>query len=230
MKKGFAVIFDMDGVLVDNNPVHVETWKIYADRLEFELTPEKIKNDLYGRTNADAFRRLYNPDLTDRQCAKLSQEKEALYREIYKETIHPVDGLIDFLSEIKEMFVPMVIATSAIPENVEFVTKMLGIADYFQFVINETHVTKGKPDPEVYLITVEKLGLPAKNCVVIEDSLSGVQAGISAGCKVVGLTTSHSAIELAHTDKVINDFTEINYELLHDLVSGSNVLGHNRIR
>jgi len=206
------VIFAMDGVLVDNNPVHVETWKIYADRLGFELTPEKIKNNLYGRTNTDAFRRLYNPDLTDTQCAQLSQEKEGLYREIYKHTILPVDGLINFLSEINEKLIPMVIATSAIPDNVEFITEMLGIAEYFQFVVNENHVTKGKPDPEVYLITVEKLGLPAGNCVVIEDSLSGVQAGLSAGCKVIGITTSHSPIELMHTDLIINDFTEINYE------------------
>ena len=212
MKKAFAVIFAMDGVLVDNNPVHVETWKIYADRLGFELTPEKIKNNLYGRTNTDAFRRLYNPDLTDTQCAQLSQEKEGLYREIYKHTILPVDGLINFLSEINEKLIPMVIATSAIPDNVEFITEMLGIAEYFQFVVNENHVTKGKPDPEVYLITVEKLGLPAGNCVVIEDSLSGVQAGLSAGCKVIGITTSHSPIELMHTDLIINDFTEINYE------------------
>ncbi len=206
------MIFAMDGVLVDNNPVHVETWKIYADRLGFELTPEKIKNNLYGRTNTDAFRRLYNPDLTDTQCAQLSQEKEGLYREIYKHTILPVDGLINFLSEINEKLIPMVIATSAIPDNVEFITEMLGIAEYFQFVVNENHVTKGKPDPEVYLITVEKLGLPAGNCVVIEDSLSGVQAGLSAGCKVIGITTSHSPIELMHTDLIINDFTEINYE------------------
>ena len=206
------MIFAMDGVLVDNNPVHVETWKIYADRLGFELTPEKIKNDFYGRTNTDAFRRLYNPDLTDTQCVQLSQEKEALYREIYKHTIRPVDGLINFLSEINEKLISMVIATSAIPDNVEFITEMLGIAEYFQFVVNENHVTKGKPDPEVYLITVEKLGLPAGNCVVIEDSLSGVQAGLSAGCKVIGITTSHSPIELMHTDLIINDFTEINYE------------------
>ena len=110
------MIFDMVGVLVDNNPVHVEIWKIYADRLGFELTPEKIKNDFYGRTNTDAFRRLYNPDLTDTQCAQFSQEKEALYREIYKHTIRPVDGLINFLSEINEKLISMVIATSAIPE------------------------------------------------------------------------------------------------------------------
>jgi len=89
---------------------------------------------------------------------------------------------------------------------------MLGIAEYFQFVVNENHVTKGKLDPEVYLITVEKFGLPAGNCVVIEDSLSGVQAGLSAGCKVIGITTSHFPLELMHTDLIINDFTEINYE------------------
>jgi len=217
MSSDFAVIFDMDGVLVDNNPVHVKAWSIYADKLGFELTPEKIKNDLYGRTNADAFRRLYNPDLTDWECEMLSQEKEALYREMYRPIIRPVNGLLGFLKEMIKKGIPMAIATSAIPENVDFVTEMLAIGDYFRFIINQTHVTKGKPDPEVYLIAVDKLGLPATNCIVIEDSLAGIQAGLSAGCRVVGLTTSHSKTELAHTDSVINDFTEINFEHLQDL-------------
>ncbi len=190
MNSDFAVIFDMDGVLVDNNPIHVEAWKVYSERLGFELTPEKIKNDLYGRTNVDAFRRLYRNDLTDVECQRLSQEKEALYREIYQPIIEPVKGLQEFLSEMHGYKVPMAIATSAIPENVEFVTHELGIKNYFSVVVNETHVTRGKPDPQIYLLTAKKLGFDPSRCIVIEDSLSGVKSGLAAGCKVIGLTTN----------------------------------------
>jgi len=218
MSKRFAVFFDMDGVLVNNNPVHIEAWKIYAERLHFELTPEKIKNDLYGRTNADAFRRLYRDDLVEESYKILSQEKEALYREIYQPRIKPVPGLIDFLIAMKENNVPLAIATSAIPENVEFVTHELDIKGFFSVIVNEIHVTKGKPDPQVYLLTAEKLGFEPSRCVVIEDSLSGVRSGLSAGCQVIGLTTTHSKEELSHTNLVIDDFRELTYCKIADLV------------
>ena len=214
MKSDFAVIFDMDGVLVDNNPIHIEAWKSYANDLGFELTPEKIKNDLYGRTNNDAFRRLYRDDLSNEEYQRLSQEKEALYRRIYKPLIEPVKGLIPFLEDMNTHGVEMAIATSAIPENVEFVTGELNIRSYFPIIVNETHITKGKPDPEVYLLTAEKLGMHPSRCVVIEDSLSGVQSGLSAGCKVIGLTTSHSEDELSHAHLVIASFNDIDFEKL----------------
>ena len=218
MNNQFAVIFDMDGVLVDNNPVHIEAWNIFADKLGFELTPEKIRNDLYGRTNADAFRRLYRNDLTEEEYRQLSQDKEALYRDIYKPNIKPVTGLISFLESMEKNGVPMAIATSAIPENVEFVTSELNIPQYFNVVVNETHVTKGKPDPQVYLLTAEKLGFDPSNCVVIEDSLSGVQSGLAAGCKVIGLTTTHTREELSNTHLIIDDFTELSHQKVSALI------------
>ncbi|MEQ9424022.1 MAG: HAD family phosphatase [Cyclobacteriaceae bacterium] len=217
MKNNFAVIFDMDGVLVDNNHVHIEAWKIFADKLGFELTPEKIKNDIFGRTNSDAFKRLYDPNLTNEELKKLSQEKEALYREIYRPQIKPVKGLIEFLNELKRHSIPMAIATSAIEENVEFVTSELGISSYFKVVINESHVTKGKPDPQVYLMAASQLGFEPADCIVIEDSLSGVQAGLNAGCKVIGLTTSHSSGELASTQLVSDDFSPLTFEKVSHL-------------
>ena len=218
MKSEFAVIFDMDGVLVDNNPVHVEAWKVYADRLGFELTEKKIRNDLYGRTNADAFRRLYRDDLTEAEYKLLSQEKEALYREMYLPTIKEVPGLQLFLDAMKSYNVQMAIATSAIPENVDFVTKQLNIASYFNVVVNETHVTKGKPDPQVYTLTAKKLGYDPANCVVIEDSMSGVLSGLAAGCKVIGLTTTHDRDELSNTHLIIDDFKDLNFEKVSSLV------------
>ena len=218
MSNNFAVIFDMDGVLVDNNPVHIEVWKMLSEKLNFELTPEKIRNDLYGRTNADAFRRLYRDDLPDEEYIKLSQDKEALYRKIYQPQIKPVPGLIEFLNTLKENNVPMAIATSAIPENVEFVTRELDIGGYFSVIVNETHVTKGKPDPQVYLLTAEKLGFKPSRCIVIEDSLSGVESGLSAGCKVIGLTTTHTKEELSNTDLVVDDFKGLNYDRIAGLV------------
>lgn len=204
----------MDGVLVDNNPVHVEAWNVYAKQLGFELTPEKIRNDLYGRTNADAFRRLYRDDLSEAEYKRLSQEKEALYRDIYQPIMKPVSGLLNFLEAMAENNVPMAIATSAIPENVEFVTQELDIKNYFQVIVNETHVTKGKPDPQVYLLTAEKIGLDPSRCFVIEDSLSGVESGVAAGCIVIGLTTTHTREELSNATLVIDSFEDLDYDKL----------------
>ena len=126
-----------------------------------------------------------------------------------------------FLSDLRDNHVPMAIATSAIPENVEFVTRELDIKDYFHLATNETHVTRSKPDPEVYLLTADRLGFDPCKCFVIEDSLSGVQAGLSAGCKVIGLTTSHTKEELNNTDLVIDSFEDVDYNKLKSRIDGN---------
>jgi HAD superfamily hydrolase (TIGR01509 family) len=141
-------------------------------------------------------------------------EKEALFRELYQHDIKPVDGLIGFLDMLDEQQIPRAIGTSAPRVNVDFTLAKTHMEKYFSVILDEDFVTRGKPDPEIYLKVAAALNFDPGRCVVFEDSLSGVQAGKAAGCKVVGITTTHTPEELKDTDLVIENFRDLDPKTL----------------
>jgi beta-phosphoglucomutase len=200
----YAFIFDMDGVLIDSNPVHKIALQQFCREHGFELTEQQLREKIYGRTNRDWLLNLFG-DLPDETIRRYAEEKEALFRRLYTE-IKPLDGLPVFLTKMDALGVPRAIATSAPRANVDFTLDHTGIGPFFQTILDDSFVSKGKPDPEIYLKSAAALGLEPRNCVVFEDSLSGVKAGKAAGCKVVGLTTTHTNDELSETDYNIDNF------------------------
>ncbi|HBX65996.1 MAG TPA: hypothetical protein DEG32_07480 [Balneolaceae bacterium] len=129
-----------------------------------------------------------------------------MFRDVFDPEEHKVSGIIDFLDRLREHDIKMVVATSAPAENADHILKGLGIEDYFDAVLNSSHVTKSKPDPEPYLKAAKAVNVSPKDCVVFEDSISGVQSGLSAGAMVVGVATTHSHQELQSCQLVVNDF------------------------
>lgn len=200
----YAFIFDMDGVLVDSNPTHKIALQQFCRAHGFELTEEQLREKIYGRTNRDWLVNLFG-DLPETTIRKYADEKEALFRKLYTD-IKPLDGLLGFLTKMEALRIPRAIATSAPRANVDFTLLHTGIERFFPTILDDSFVTRGKPDPEIYLKSAAALGIDPARCVVFEDSLSGVKAGRAAGCKVVGLSTTHSADELTETDFVIKDF------------------------
>ena len=203
-----AFIFDMDGVIIDSNPFHKIALKQFCQKYGHDLSEEQLREKIYGRTNKDWITNVFGK-LDDKKLRAYADEKEALFRKLYERDVHALNGLINFLEAMDRLGIPRAIATSAPRANVDFTLQHTGIEKYFPVILDESFVTKGKPDPEIYIKTVAALKLSPENCVVFEDSLSGVQAGRLAGCKVVGLATTHSSQELSDTDLVINDFSEI---------------------
>lgn len=203
----FAVIFDMDGVIAHTNPHHKIAIQQFCADHGIQLNELTFKNKIYGRTNRDWITNVFG-EITDEQRDDYGREKEALFRKIY--TPEPVTGLIAFLDLLVANNIPRAIATSAPPENVDFILDKIGIRKYFPIILDERMVTLGKPNPEIYLKTAKALGLPNDKCIVIEDSLSGVTAGRKSGSKVIGITTTHTPEELAETNFVIQDFTGLN--------------------
>lgn len=201
----YAFLFDMDGVIIDSNPAHKIALKQFCQKHGHDLSEEHLREKIYGRTNKDWIPNLFGK-LSAEQVKQYADEKEALFRELYKKDIQPLKGLPGFLEQASVLGVPQAIATSAPRENVDFTLEHTGIAKYFSAMLDESFVTRGKPDPEIYLKTAAALGVDPRNCVVFEDSLSGVESGKAAGCKVVGLTTTHSAEELSKTDLCMADF------------------------
>ncbi len=225
MKKNnnnFAVIFDMDGVIVDSNPVHKQALKQFCKQHGFNLTNSYLKSKIYGRANKDWLPELFQHDFPPQEYEKLAKEKEALFREMYSPVIKPLTGLISFLEDLDLNKIPRAIATSAPPENVEFTLQKTGTGKYFETIVHEKMIKKGKPDPEVFLKTISKLNFAPEKCVVIEDSIAGIQAAKKAGTKVVAVTTTLSLNKLFDYDLVINNFDELKVEHLKVLTAGIN--------
>ena len=175
-----AVIFDLDGTLIDNNYYHLKTWRVYLEKIGINISDEAYRKNINGRTNKDALEYIYNKKMTDEEAMGYALEKEALYRDIYKQDIKPVDGLIDLLEVLHARNIPMAIATSGIQVNIDFMFEHIPIKQYFKEVVNSSHISKGKPDPEIYLKTASLLNIPTENCMVFEDSESGLRAGREA--------------------------------------------------
>ncbi len=217
MIQPFAVIFDMDGVIVDTNPFHKKAIHQFCEKYGFQLTENELLNKVYGRTNRDWITNLFGT-LTPEKLEEYAVEKEQLFRDIYAPYIQPVKGLLPFLDMLDKHRIPRAIATSAPRANVDFVLARTGIGPYFTTILDERMVNRGKPDPEIYIKTAQTIGLPNDRCIVIEDSLSGVEAGQQSGSKVIGVTTTHTREELVHTDLVIDDFEQLNVEQLEELI------------
>ncbi len=212
-----AVIFDLDGTLLDNNQIHLESWKIYLKKIGLNISDEDYKANISGRTNHDAVEHIFHKKMTKEEAEVYYLEKEKIYRELYAPIIKPVDGLIDFLEELQNANIIMAIATSGIQVNIDFMFEHVPIRKYFIKIINSTHIKNGKPDPEIFETTAKMIEIEPKNCIVFEDSTAGVDAAIDAEMKVIALTTTHTEKELHRADKVIDDFTKVNFEELSSL-------------
>ncbi len=210
----FGVIFDMDGVIIDSNPYHKRAWKTFCMEHGIMLSDEDMEEKVFGRTGVEALSILFDNKLTQEEIAKYVKEIDANYRVSFAKDIKPLLGLIDFLDNLKSNNVTCAIATSAPTENVDFVMEKTGVRDYYKVIVDNTGIEKSKPNPEIYLKTANLLGISPENCIVFEDSMSGIQAAQNAGMKVIGISTTHTKEELAHTDYVAEDFNEINLSIL----------------
>jgi len=202
----------MDGVIVDSNPTHKIALKQFCKEHGYDLSESDLREKIYGRTNKDWLLNLFG-NLDAETIRKYADEKEALFRSLYND-IKPVAGLIPFLDKLVMLNISRAIATSAPRANVDFTLQKTNTGKYFNTVLDDSFVTEGKPNPQIYLKSAQALGFDPSNCIVLEDSLSGVKAGKRAGCKVIGITTTHTRQELNETDFVIDDFESLDPKFL----------------
>ncbi|GAB3724513.1 HAD family hydrolase [Spirosoma lituiforme] len=215
-----AVIFDMDGVIVDTNPHHRTAWREYYQRYGKTLSDADFVEYVSGKHNNDILRHLFaGKTLTADESRQLAHEKEALFRELYSKDITPVVGLIPFLQSLKKAGILTAVATSAPVENLDFVMDALSLRPYFDVLLNESLVTHPKPDPEIYQKAMDMLGVDPAESVIFEDSMTGIQAGKASGASVVGLATTQSLDELyPFVDDAILDFSQMTLDRLEKLV------------
>ena len=185
---------------------------MYKKYGEGELSKSAYYKEISGVPVLETIRRVFGAGRNEDELKKLLNEKETFYRESYAPYIRPINGLENFLAELNLAGVKIAMGTSATQEDIDFVFDHIAIRQYFDVIINSTMVTKPKPNPQVYLKAAKKLDMQPARCVVFEDSLAGIKSGNSAGMKVVGITTGHTAGELQPVNLVIDDYTGLSVQ------------------
>jgi len=200
---GLALIFDMDGVLIDSNRVHRDTWIAFNRRFGLETT-EAMLQFMYGRRNDEIVRGFFGEGLPAAEAARRGAAKEELYRQTIVGRVERMlaPGLRGFLE--RHRGAPMAVASNAEPENVRFVLEEAGLTPYFRAIVDGSQVRRPKPFPDIYRLTAELLETPAADCIVFEDSQSGVQAARAAGVRVVGIGSPHA--DLPGAELVVDGF------------------------
>ena len=218
MLKG--LIFDMDGTLVDNLAYHFKSFEAYVQREGFTML-EPLSLKINGMHSNDIFPMLLGDEVVaEYGLDRLNREKEEVYREMYRPHIKPIKGVIELMQAAKAAGVKCAIGSSGCRENVEMIIEGLGLADLIDASISGSDVTHGKPHPEIFTKAHEALGLKAEDCVVVEDAVNGILAGLAAGCKCVAVTTTASSEVLSEAGASLcfEDYTTLTIDDLNNLL------------
>ena len=188
-----AVVFDLDGTVVDNMALHAEAFSVFAERhgLPPLTADDRAKTD--GRRNSEIFPLLFGREMTREEWLAYEDEKEGLYREVSKGRVVPVAGLTTLLDRAVDLGMAVALATSAPALNVAHTLGEVGLLDRFPVIVRGDQVGRGKPAPDVFIEASRLVDVPAAECLVFEDAPIGVVAARAAGMPVVGLTTTFSA-------------------------------------
>lgn len=206
-----AFIFDMDGTLVDNMRFHTEAWGKMLSENGVEMNAHDFLVKTAGKTNREIMPTVFG-DISDERIAELGERKESLYRELFLEHRRTVDGTIEFLKAAKSLGIKMAVATAAPVGNVEFILDGLDLRKYFEAVTTAADITEGKPNPEIFLKSAEKLSVAPEDCLVFEDAVGGFKAAHRARMRSIGIATVNSIEEILKLESVVEahaDFTNL---------------------
>lgn len=215
-----GAVFDMDGVLVDNLDFHLQAFKRFGKEQNRNLTTEQIQS-VFGQKNSDMLQALLERNLSDEEISRYENRKEELYRQLIRPRLRErvVAGLFEWVRELQAEGISLGLATSGPMDNVSMVLDDLDLRRYFDVIITGEQVSRGKPDPETFLLAAQGLKLEPASCVVFEDSFAGVTAALNAGCKCVALATTHTRMELIEVAPhlIVTNFQSLCIADLQDL-------------
>lgn len=214
-----GIIFDFNGTLFFDSHMHYEAWRLYSKKLRgYEFTDDEMREKMFGRTNADIIEYAIGKKPDKELVTKLAKEKESMYRQMcLKDREHFVlaPGAEDFLNYLKKNNIPRTIATMSEWDNVEFYIKEFNLEKWFDLekIVYSNGKIPGKPAPDIYEIAANNLNLDTKDCIVVEDAISGIDAAHNAN---IGMIIAIASIEsdslytsIPYVDKVIRHFNDI---------------------
>lgn len=212
----YAVIFDVDGVLVDSYQAHYESWLVVAAEMDVTFTEEQFAGT-FGRTSRDIIGRLWGDKaaMPDARVLELDDRKEAEYRRIIAADFPHMDGAQELIAALNSDGFKLAVGSSGPPANVEMVLSRLGAPEVFAARVTGADVTRGKPDPQVFQLAAERLGVPPERCAVVEDAPAGIQAANAAGMLSIGFaSTGRTVGELNEAHLCVESLRELSPELV----------------
>ncbi|MEJ2758909.1 MAG: HAD-IA family hydrolase [Anaerolineales bacterium] len=213
--KNYAVLWDMDGVLVDTGDLHYLTWQKAFEEVGYNFTREDFI-DTFGRNNESIMKILFGEDVDPVFSVRVSERKEALFRQMLNGRVTLLPGVREWLSRFQAWGMRQAVASSAPAENIIAIADEFELRSYFNALVSGTGMP-GKPHPDVFLKSAQELDVPPERCVVVEDAVHGVEGARAAGMKCIAVTTTKSAEALGQADLVLKDLTELNEEMVHAL-------------
>jgi beta-phosphoglucomutase family hydrolase len=215
----FGAIFDWDGVVVDSSSHHEESWERLAKETGFTLPVGHFKKG-FGMKNEFIIPNLLNWSSRLEEIQELSLRKEALYREILIEWgIRALPGVAECLGELSKRRIPCAIGSSTHRLNIDTILSVIGLENYFAAIVTAEDVSRGKPDPEVFLAAAGRIGVAPNRCVVFEDALVGIEAAHRGGMKVVAVATTNPIEKLMGADLAVHRLDELSVDQLAALVA-----------
>lgn len=219
----FGIIWDVDGTLVDTAEQHFRSWLQISNELGKPFTRADFART-FGWRNPEIVRALYDPQASDELCASIGERKETIYRAMVRTTgAQLLPGVRDLLNEARSQGIPQAVGSSAPRGNLDLLLSAAGVADCFQSIVSGEDVSRGKPDPEVFLKGAAAMGLPPERCLVFEDAIAGVEAARRGGmaCIAVTFVGHHPAEKLlaAGADRVVGSLSEVSLATVRDLIA-----------
>ncbi len=214
-----AVIFDLDGVLIDSEEMHYLAWKKMLGEDGISITAEDFSH-VFGKTGNDILKGFYaraNKRAEEKTINAKIDRKNVFFREIAAKMLKPSKGSVELLKDLKNNGLAAAIGTSTPRGNVKFYMEKTGLKDFFKGYVCADDITKGKPDPEVFLKAAALLKQKPEDCVVFEDAKHGIEAAKRGGMKCIAVASTHEKSELKGADLVISDLSEVDAEKIKKL-------------
>jgi HAD superfamily hydrolase (TIGR01509 family) len=203
-----AVLWDMDGVLVDSGDFHYVAWAETVAREGLPPYTREQFNASFGMDNRGVLSMLLGREPEPAWLARVSDEKEAAFRDAIRGKARPLPGVVRWLARLRAAGVRQAVASSAPPPNIDLLIETMDLRQYFEAVVS-TWGMRGKPDPGVFLEAARQVGVPPQRCLVVEDAIAGVAAAKAAGMACLAVTNTNTRAALADADRVVDSLEEM---------------------
>lgn len=220
-----AVIWDLDGVLVDTAAYHFSSWRDTLSKRGVSFSQEEFRQT-FGMRNAEIIKKIFGDSISSEDMQAIAVEKEMAFRSQITGGLKALPGVMKLLKELKDNNYKMALATSAPMENVKAILEALGISEYFDAIISDEDVKNGKPDPEVFIKAAVRMGVKVLNCLVFEDSIAGIQAAKGAGMNCIAVSITHPAEKLSQADLVVSSLEEVDTKRIQEILKSKPLVCH----
>ena len=212
-----GVIFDVDGVLLDSYLMHFQCWMSLAAEDGIEITESGFRS-LFGRRGREIARQVWGPEFPEQQVVSIHRQKQALYRESLQRNLPAMDGAVQLIDDLVEAGLVLAVGSSAPPANVEMTLERLGRRQAFSTIVTGSDVTQGKPDPRVFLLAAQRMGLEPSHCAVIEDAPVGIAAAVTGGMTAIALLGTARADKFTQAHLVVDSLHQLSPKRIADLI------------